>query len=327
MPLLPGDFLRIGYEDEIGHRTMPVRRAVPKGGRVDIPSLKGSVPRPGMKVFLIDRREPELMGELRRLDKELTSLPAGQVVEASDFEPTPLVRAKPTKTMHLTLDRIPTRGKSSDSSGLWLDRRIVESIPTPLARRTWWWLPPVIWPDEEAQWAETLAMAMDKGAETVVCNAPWQLGLLKKHPVQLVAGPFCNLSNAQAMQTCADMGFTAAFVSPELSGDEFLRLPAESPLPLGIVLKGMWPLGISRVLGEGVKTGEEYSSPKGEICWVKPLGQNYWVYPNWELDLTREAKPLEKAGYAFMLTMHERLPKHVRQSNRTSRFNWDLRLL
>ena len=61
--LNPGDLIRIGYEDQPGHRTIPIRRRVPKRGRMDIPYSRHatgpSLP-VGTKIFLVDRREPEL---------------------------------------------------------------------------------------------------------------------------------------------------------------------------------------------------------------------------------------------------------------------------
>lgn len=325
--LLPGDLLRVGYEDEVGHRVLPVRRRVPKGGRLDLPPGKGPAASAGMRVFLIDRREPGLVAELRAMEKALAEQPEIETPGASAFTPAALVPARPEKSRQIDVLRMPPKGRMNDMTGLWLEQRLVENIPPTLARRVWWWLPPVIWPDEEARMADLVQIALNKGADTFVLNAPWQAAFVPKGAARLVAGPFCNISNAYAVQALADLGFSGAFVSPELSRDEFLRLPGESPLPLGIVLKGLWPLGISRVLGEGVKTGEAYKSPKGETCWVKPLGQNYWIYPDWELDLSSEAKVLERAGYTWLLTIREHFPKKVRPSDRSSKFNWDLQLL
>ncbi|MGE4293292.1 MAG: U32 family peptidase [Desulfovibrio sp.] len=327
MDLLPGDLLRVGYEDETGHRVLPVRKRVPKGGRLDLPPGRGPAASAGMRVFLIDRREPGLISELRRLEKALAAQPEIAAPEASSFMPRPLPPAKPEKTRQISLMRNPPKGRIQDMTGFWLEQRLLETLPRALHRQVWWWLPPVIWPNEEERWAGMVQSALNLGAQTLVLNAPWQAGLVPKGAARLVAGPFCNISNGYAVQALAELGFSGAFVSPELSKDEFLRLPAESPLPLGVVLKGLWPLGISRVLGEGVKIGEAYNSPKGETCWVKPLGQNYWIYPNWELDLSAEARMLERAGYAWLLTIREHLPKRVRASDRSSKFNWDLTLL
>ncbi len=325
--LFPGDLLRVGYEDETGHRVLPVRKRVPKGGRLDLPPGKGPAASAGMRVFLIDRREPGLISELRRMEKELAAQPEIEAPEASNFVPAALPTAKPDKVRQLSLMRIPPKGRMQDMTGLWLEQRLVESLPRSLGRLVWWWLPPVIWPNEEERWADMIRIALDKGAQTLVLGAPWQAGLVPDNAARLIAGPHCNISNAYAVQALADLGFSGSFVSPELSKDEFLRLPSESLLPLGVVLKGLWPLGISRVLGEGVKIGEAYKSPKGETCWVKPLGQNYWIYPDWELDLSAEARMLERAGYAWLLTIREHLPKKIRPSDRSSKFNWDLKLL
>lgn len=325
--LLPGDLLRVGYEDETGHRVLPVRKRVPKGGRLDLPGGRGPSATAGMRVFLIDRREPGLMHAMRDQEKRLAGADDADSAGGSSFVPTMPRPVKLSGSRHISLFRTPPKGKVRSETGLWLEDRLVSSLPKPLGRKIWWWLPPVIWPNEEQRWKELVQMALDKGARALVLNAPWQRALVPDGDVRLLAGPFCNIANAMAVQVLAEQGFSGAFVSPELSGEEFLRLPAESPLPLGMVLKGSWPLGISRVLGQGVKSGETYSSPKGEGCWVKPLGQNYWIYPDWELDLSSESKALERAGYAWLVDMRENWPKKVRAAQRTSKFNWHLKLL
>jgi putative protease len=124
-----------------------------------------------------------------------------------------------------------------------------------------------------------------------------------------------------------EMGFSSAFVSPELSKADFLALPAHSPLPLGIVTKGLWPLGISRIIAEETELMSPIYSQKKEICWVRKYNQNYWVYPGWELDLGVVTKKLESAGYSMFLTITESWPKAVPTPTRTSTFNWDLSLL
>ncbi|MBU1247560.1 MAG: U32 family peptidase, partial [Proteobacteria bacterium] len=114
---------------------------------------------------------------------------------------------------------------------------------------------------------------------------------------------------------------------PELSRDEVLSLPRQSPLPLGFVTSGLWPLGISRILAEAVQTEEPYLSPHRESLFVKPYGQNNWIFPGWELDFSKERKELERAGYRIFVTLQERWPKKVHPADRTSNFNWDNQLL
>ena len=84
-----------------------------------------------------------------------------------------------------------------------------------------------------------------EGARHFVCNAPWQKDLfpadLPGGSLDLVAGPFCNTANAVALGQLARMGFAAAYVSPELPREDFLALPRQSPLPLGVVLPASGP--------------------------------------------------------------------------------------
>jgi putative protease len=83
--LIPGDLLRVGFEDQAGHRTLPVRRAVPKGGTLTVPGGRGPAPAPGSPVFLVDRREPGPMRLLEGLSRELAAKARPEPAEAPEF--------------------------------------------------------------------------------------------------------------------------------------------------------------------------------------------------------------------------------------------------
>ncbi len=212
--------------------------------------------------------------------------------------------------------------------GVWLERSALLDVPRPVTARTWWWLPPVIWPGEEERYQRLLSEARERGAKRFVLNAPWQAGLFESgHGLRLMGGPFCNLASAETAAQFAELGMEAAFVSPELSGEELLSLPRSSPIPLGIVLGGLWPLGITRVLAEEVRLEEPILSPRGEMAWVRKIGANHWIFPGWELDLSAHRRELEQAGYACFAVLREYWPKALDQSLRTSVFNWSQGLL
>jgi len=336
MDLLPGDLLRLGCEDDAWHQTMPLRRRIPKGGRLDVPRHpSGHLPPAKAPVFLIDRREPELMRILADLEKELSARKTPSEKEASTVTPT--VFEPPTR--HLRLDmgvyrampkgaaKSAGKGRGGDT-GVWLERSSLLDVPRPVTSRVWWWLPPVIWPGEEERYRNLLAEARERGAKMFVLNSPWQVGLFEnKEGVRLVGGPFCNLASADTAAQYAELGMEAAFVSPELSGEELMSLPRKSPIPLGIVLGGFWPLGITRILAEEVRVEEPILSPRGEVAWVRKFGSNHWIFPGWELDLAAHRRELEQAGYETFATMREYWPKFLDQNTRTSVFNWDQGLL
>jgi putative protease len=332
LDLLPGDLLRLGCEDDAWHQTIPLRRRVPKGGRLDIPRHpSGHLPPAKAPVFLIDRREPELMRILADLEKELAARPVPPEKEAAAFVPRSF--APPTRHLRLDMDvyrampRSAGKGRAGDV-GVWLERSALLDVPRPVTSRMWWWLPPVIWPGEEERYRTLLAEARERGARMFVLGAPWQAGLFpSREGLRLVGGPFCNLASADTAAQYAELGMEAAFVSPELSGAELLSLPRNSPIPLGIVVGGFWPLGITRILAEEVRLEESILSPRGEIAWVRKLGPNHWIFPGWELDLSGHRRELEQAGYGLFATMREHWPKFLDQNTRTSVFNWDQGLL
>jgi putative protease len=194
--------------------------------------------------------------------------------------------------------------------------------------RVWFWLPPVIWPEEEDRWIRLLQSMIRSGARKFCCNAPWQASLFPdRDDLNLWAGPFCNTANALAIEHLQAMGFSGAVVSPELSGEDILSLPSASPLPLGVVLSGPWPLCLARTMPQEISPGALIQSPKKEPSYVQKKGPLIYHFPNWELDLTPHRKELEEAGYRFFVHLHERRPKKMPPPQRVSSFNWDLHLL
>jgi len=79
--LLPGDVLRVGYEDDSWHSVRRVSKYVPKKGRLDLKLPSGKNSPKGSPVFLTDRREKaleKLLAELeteRQLRKPLPQVP------------------------------------------------------------------------------------------------------------------------------------------------------------------------------------------------------------------------------------------------------------
>ncbi|MCG8683404.1 MAG: U32 family peptidase, partial [Desulfobacterales bacterium] len=124
-----------------------------------------------------------------------------------------------------------------------------------------------------------------------------------------------------------EMGFSGAVVSPELDRDNFLALPANSPLPLGVVIQGNWPLAVSRIISPDLSPGTLFQSPKGEGAWITRSNDNFYVYPNWRLDMTAHRDTLEQAGYACFISLTETIPKGVRMKDRPGLWNWHLKLL
>jgi putative protease len=143
----------------------------------------------------------------------------------------------------------------------------------------------------------------------------------------LWAGPFCNLANPLAVETAARLGFCGAVVSPELAAADFLELPRSSPLPLGIVVAGSWPLCVARAVAADLQPDTPFRSPKGEEAWATRYGSINWVFPNWRLDLQDQKESLRAAGYVLFIQMVEPVPKTVRLKDRPGGWNWRGELL
>jgi putative protease len=337
--LLPQDLLRIGYEDESWHTTLPVARHIPKAGTFNMRLPRHKTPKLGTPVFLIDRREQELTREVRtwqsKLERHRDARREGGPVE---FAPTYPAPGKPARPLDVILRGSLPHGREGKAGvrpgtvmGLWLSPKALREVSRTLYPRISWWLPPVIWPDEEAQWLRMAREAVRDGARHFVLNAPWQVSLFgdahARRDLSLTAGPFCNTANPAALAVLRQLGFAAAIVSPELPGEDMLALPRQSCLPLGVVLSGYWPMGVTRHHLEGLKQGEPFNSPKNEVFWARRYGQNTWIYPGWPLDIEDRRGQLEAAGYTLFVRIDEHPPLTVPEPRRTSPFNWDIPLL
>ncbi|WP_319523741.1 peptidase U32 family protein [uncultured Desulfosarcina sp.] len=324
-PLLPGDVLRVGYEDETGHAICRVTRNVPKKGRYPLNLGGRKTPRPGAPVFLTDRREKAL--EKKLADVEATA-PPQPVIAPLTFQATlPRPVGKPHRSIEIRVQRTLSRSSGRGTAGVWLSEATLENIGKSNAGSLWIWLPPVIWPDDEERVVGLLGQSLRQGGRQFVLNAPWQLALFNRpEGLDLWAGPFCNAANALCLETFKEMGFAGSFVSPELGESDITTLCRQSPLPLGIVLSGNWPLCISRTIAEDTRLRVPFDSPRGEQAWVERHGPDYWVYPNWRLDITEKRTLLERAGMRMFAHLDEPIPHGVTVKKRPGLWNWEIGL-
>jgi putative protease len=332
--LLPGDSLRIGYEDEAGsgHARIRVSRFVPKKGRLHlkIPGAKNI--RKGTPAFLTDRHEKALVEMIADLEKKLARV--GLSKAAPKPKPFKLRLSRRTKSrrpvwamsVHRTaFDK--SRPGPKEAAGLWVGPGSHKKLPRTGFGQLWFWLPPVIWPRDQTLYEELITQIRHRGGRNFMLNAPWQTSLFSsKKGVRFWAGPFCNIANPLALEAVKSLGFEGVIVSPELGKKDYLTLPQNSPLPLGIVLEGMLPLCISRTLTDELKTGQSFDSPRGEGAWASRYGSDFWVFPNWVMDLCAQREVLTKAGYELFVKVVEPVPKGIRLKKRPGLWNWNVGL-
>jgi putative protease len=322
--LLPGDVLRLGYEDQTGHMIKRIGRSVPRGGRMHVNPSGNKGLSKGAPVFLTDRREKNLDDMFADLEGQLDHV-AASTGRPATFKPVlPKAQSKNNKLLEYPVYRLWSRSIPKGPWGVWLSGDSIKKASGKIISQINWWLPPVIWPDNESQVDDQIRSAIRKGARSFVLNAPWQIGFFKDPgKFHLWAGPFCNLANPLAISSVKRLGFIGAFVSPELGAGEFLQLPRLSSIPLGIVVAGNWPLCVARSLTEDIQLDKPFASPRGEQAWATRHGPDYWVYPNWKLDLQSRKKALRKAGYTLFVNLVEPLPKKVKLKKRSGMWNWE----
>jgi putative protease len=325
--LLPGDVLRLGYEDEPWHTVERVKRAIPRGGKFYPKSFARNRRAAGTPVFLIDRREKALKEMLAELQADLRGPIETRSGDSGFRARLPAKSRRREKFMELNVFRRSSRSKSSGQFGLWLSDDTLSQLQVKRIPSVWWWLPPVVWPDEADDVIALVGLALKQGARTFVLNAPWQITFFKdRKKLNLWAGPFCNLANALALKTAKSLGLVGVIVTPELGREGYLQLARQRPLALGIVLSGNWPLCVSRTKAQALKINEPFNSPRGEAAWLTRHGRDYWMYPNWKLDLVTHKKTLQQAGYSLFVHLNEPVPKKVKMKRRPGLWNWDLDL-
>jgi len=327
--LLTGDLLRIGYEDEPGHTTYRVTRSVPKKGRLTIKLPGQRFTRGGTPVFIVDRREKELKEALSRIRQKLENIPVGfpelSVFKARLKKPYNAKDRTKIRPVDMHVKRSFHKKGKRGVSGIWLTPGIQSKTD---ASKYWWWLPPVVWPENEDALGKHINHILARGGRNFVLNSPWQTVFFNKRKgLNLWAGPFCNIANPLAIECLASFGFSGVIVSPELGKGDYLKLVEKSMLPLGIVLTGNWPLCISRTIASDLKVGSSFRSPRGEEAWVAHYGSDYWTFPNWNLDLEQYRQMLVKSGFSMFVHLEESIPKDVKLKKRPGLWNWNLKLL
>jgi putative protease len=330
--LLAWDSLRIGYEDDPWHATIRVTKYVPKRGRLVLKSPNHRKPQSGTPVFLIDRRESGLEEEMQGLEAQFDAIPLSKFLESSFSVRLSQAHSGKWFLGDMTVMREgqalkqPAHSRREDHIGFWLDTN-TRKLPDIDPKRFWCWLPPVIWPEDQEKIKALISGALKNGCAQFVLNAPWQRAFFPlDKKLNLWAGPFCNIANELAIAQMAEWQFKGVIVSPELGKDDYARLAAKSPLPLGIVISGNWPLCVSRVLDKDLKPSVPFTSPRGEQAFARQYGGNFWVFPNWQVDLVKKKEMLAKAGYQLFVHLKETLPPNVTLKERAGMWNWDVGL-
>ena len=327
LALYLNDKLRIGYEDHPWHCVRRVNRGIPAKGRYHLNLPPGKKPPKGTPVFLIDRRDPALSKDINTLASQLPPVAAIQSPRAKTIAKSrPHQKPRARRPIEMRVMRSAPSGAMRATWGLWLMDAAIESLSPKSITRIWWWLPPVIWPSDEKATVAKIEDVCIRGGRQFVLNAPWQTALFqsdKRSKGKIWwAGPFCNTGNGSAIAVLQKMGFKGVILSPELSETEYLNLPGESPLPLGIVLTGNWPLGLSRISPAFPQPTKAFISPQNELGWIRNYGSLQWLYPNWPVDLRPHHQRLLRAGYHMFVNLVEPIPRGIPIKKRPGFWNW-----
>ncbi len=174
--LFANDLLRIGYEDEAWHRTYRVTRSVPKKGRLYLNLSEKERPANATSIFLIDRREPELAEQMAEIEK------AFENTEVKSVQPSKFKVNLPAKALarfwpfEMQVRRHPVKSKTSaEYNGAWVSKE-TDPASVPVTDHLWWWLPPVLWPENEEEIKAVVDKALKKGFRHFVINEIMYVG-------------------------------------------------------------------------------------------------------------------------------------------------------
>ena len=70
----------------------------------------------------------------------------------------------------------------------------------------------------------------------------------------------------------------------------------------------------------------DVTSPRVEQAWVRKYGPDYWMFPNWKLDLREKKEALRRAGYSMFVHLIEPVPAAVKMKKRPGLWNWEVGL-
>lgn len=318
--LFPGDMIRIGFEDEPGHLVQKIKTVTEKNSRVDIEIKDDIAIKGGTPVYLIDRRNDILVSMLSDLEKEFEQKEKIKAVEnIREFELLSVAKRK----IHQS-GLVISRDMELEHDALWLSYEVIKKLKDHEIKKTWWVLPPVIWPKDEKNYISLCAMAVEKGAGNFILNSIPQISFFPNiEKMNIWAGPFCNISNSISAGILQENGFSGAIVCPEIGGNDYLEFPSLTTLPLGVIVKANWPVAISRALPGDLSLNKNFSSMMKEEFWSQPIDGNIWVFPNWMYDISGKIDQLSNAGYSLFVTMLEKIPEGIELKKRKGIWNWE----
>jgi putative protease len=92
------------------------------------------------------------------------------------------------------------------------------------------------------------------------------------------------------------------------------------------VLSGHWPLCISRTLSDRMRLRVPFDSPRGEQAWVDQFGPDYWVFPNWRLDINENRALPDQAGMQMFAPLEEPVSKAMTIKKGPGFWIWEIGL-
>ncbi len=327
--LYGGDRIRIAYEGESAHDIIKINRYVKKGKKVVL--RKGKI-KVGTPVFLIDRKEQKLLERINEIKQQWMEHRKKLKV---------LYHKNNMYKLENSYLKYNKKGNNASSFRVCISMHLKQSkkqkglqhgfmITEPQGplwskikdKNTWLWIDPVIWPEDEKNWIHLIETLQKKGYKNYIVNSIQHVSLFDVYKNNIWLGPFANIANSETVEIGANLGVKGAVVSPELKKEDYLELVKNSPIPLGILVYGLWPYTISRTKHPLVPLNTPIISPKKECFFVSEIGKNYYVYPNWLVDLRNEIPLLKKAGFVMFLEIDIPFPKGVKKEKKPYKFNF-----
>ena len=140
---------------------------------------------------------------LAELERELAAIPA-PAAKASAFAPhLPPPTAKRPRPATVQLFRRLPQGRIQGRPGLWLRPGVLREVARSFVPKVWWWLPPVIWPDEETQWMSLMNDLLPQHQRSRILPL-WSVAGFITGAVPGLLGPTAVFATVAAVETFVD---------------------------------------------------------------------------------------------------------------------------
>jgi putative protease len=105
-------------------------------------------------------------------DVEAQAAAPGPIISSRFTADLPRPEVASRRPVEVRVSRTPSRASGRNPVGIWLSETTASNIGRSAATDLWIWLPPVVWPDDEARVVGLLRQSLENGAASSCSTCP-----------------------------------------------------------------------------------------------------------------------------------------------------------